>query len=466
MRTPAILAFFVFLSAPVSSQSTWYVPDHWPTIQVAINSVANGDTVIVRPGTYEENLDFVGKVITLRSELGPEVTVIDGNQLDRVVQFQSGETRDCVLEGFTITNGNASSGNGGGIDCTLISSPTIRNCILSFNRAFGLGGGIACRGFSNAVIIGCTFIGNDCHGAVEGSQGGGLSCFFSDVTVTGCTFIDNASQWGGAIDFSGSRSIVTNCAFVGNYADLGGGALFCSVGYPTVTNCTFNRNSAAFGGALVTAGAVLSSHPVLTNCILWDNQPEEILIGIGKVTVTYCDVMGGWIGSGNIDVFPGFFDLDSRDFHLTWDSPCVDAGDNLAPSLPLFDYEGDGRVVGGTADMGADELEHHLYHTGSVVPGGTINIRTVGTPGSPVTLALGSGIQDPPQPSQYGNFYLMRPLIWSGSIGVIPAQGILTYPVIVPSMWLPGSKHPLQALVGPFGSAGSRLTNLLELTAQ
>ena len=52
-----------------------------------------------------ENVDFVGKAITLKSEKGPEVTTIDGNEAGSVVLFKSGEGRDSVLCGFTLNNG-------------------------------------------------------------------------------------------------------------------------------------------------------------------------------------------------------------------------------------------------------------------------------------------------------------------------------------------------------------------------
>jgi len=52
-----------------------------------------------------ENIDFVGKDITVKSELGSAVTTIDGNNAGSVVTFQSGEDEFSVLEGFTLTNG-------------------------------------------------------------------------------------------------------------------------------------------------------------------------------------------------------------------------------------------------------------------------------------------------------------------------------------------------------------------------
>jgi hypothetical protein len=49
------------------------------------------------------------------------------------------------------------------------------------------------------------------------------------------------------------------------------------------------------------------------------------------------------------------------DFHLTFSSPCKDAGDNNAVSIPTFDYEGDPRIANGAVDMGWDEIYTHTY---------------------------------------------------------------------------------------------------------
>jgi len=65
----------------------------------------------------------------------------------------------------------------------------------------------------------------------------------------------------------------------------------------------------------------------LVNSILWNDSPQEIFFISSSVTVTYSDIQGGWTGEGNIDLYPLFDDPSNGDYHLTENSPCIDAGD-------------------------------------------------------------------------------------------------------------------------------------------
>jgi hypothetical protein len=134
--------------------------DPYCSIQYAIDAATDGDEVLVHDGTYEEDINFKGKVINIRSENGPYVTTIDGGGNGSVVTFDSGEGEYSVLDGLTITNGSGTGGLfgfGGGIYCSK-SYPTISNCTISGNSAGMSGGGIYCSK-SCPTITNCTTIG-------------------------------------------------------------------------------------------------------------------------------------------------------------------------------------------------------------------------------------------------------------------------------------------------------------------
>ncbi|MGE5530666.1 MAG: hypothetical protein ACM3VW_00945, partial [Bacteroidota bacterium] len=129
----------VLLLPLICAAATRTVPAQYPTIQIAINAAANGDVVVVSPGTYHESIDFNGKAITLRSTDPASrsvvaATIISGSgDGGEAVAFRSGETAASVLTGFTIS-GNEGNSNGGGIRCYQ-SSPTITHNYITGNSA-------------------------------------------------------------------------------------------------------------------------------------------------------------------------------------------------------------------------------------------------------------------------------------------------------------------------------------------
>jgi predicted outer membrane repeat protein len=165
-----ILGMFLCLVRPAGA-AIIYVPDDYPTIQGAIDAAVNGDTVIVRPGRYVENIDFMGKAIIVQSEQGAANTVIDGNQVGRVVRFGSRENDNSVLDGFTIRNGYESYG--GGISCSS-SSPTVINNIIMDNSAVYGGGGIYSEGSS--LTPASPTIANNVISGNTAQYAGGIHC--------------------------------------------------------------------------------------------------------------------------------------------------------------------------------------------------------------------------------------------------------------------------------------------------
>ena len=162
--------------------------------------------------------------------------------------------------------------------------------------------------------------------------------------VININFIGNlASNNGGAIYIKDSNTPISKCIFSGNNANSYGGAIFCSDSSPMVTNCTFADNNAPVGGGVYDHN---DSNLTLTNCILWANFTDEINYDRqGSLpVVNYCDVQGGWPGTGNMNLDPLFANSLTGDYHLQsaygrWDSnrqkwltdadtsPCIDAAD-------------------------------------------------------------------------------------------------------------------------------------------
>jgi len=113
------------------------------------------------------------------------------------------------------------------------------------------------------------------------------------------------------------------------------------------------------------------AQPTITNCILWENTPDQITTfgsfpGQDAEGVTYCNIQGGHDGEGNIDVDPLFADPGAGDYHLKsqagrWDpateswviddvnSPCIDAGNPDHPDAAAFEPD----PSGGRVNMGA-----------------------------------------------------------------------------------------------------------------
>ena len=284
IRIGCVAFFMIFtLSAHPTLAATIHVPADQPTIQAGIMASVDGDLVLVAPGTYVENIDIIGRAITLQGLAGTDETIIDGAQSGSVVTFASEETEETVLDGFTLRNG--STGNGGGIYCTG-ASPTITNCTISENTADYNGGGIDAKEFSSITIMDCTITGNISRG------GGGIRCDeISSLTITNCTITGNqAESGGGGITASGSGTI-ENCVVSNNSGDFGAGISGPMSG--TIMNCAILNNSGRQGGGIYSFGG---ADPTITNCTISGNSASEEGGGIkcheSSATITNCIISG------------------------------------------------------------------------------------------------------------------------------------------------------------------------------
>ena len=316
------LMFFPKASA---GASTIYVgpSELHTTIQAGIVAAADGDTVVVRSGTYSgdgnKGLNFAGKAITVRSENGPEACIIDCEGMGVSFTFENNETSSSVVDGFTITGCDSGLG---AIQCRS-SSPTLANCIIKGNN---------------------------------GLSGGGLYCFYASPTLINCIFSGNSASQGGAIHcYYGSSPTLIHCTISGNAA-------------------TSQENSGGYGGGIY----LVDSSPTMTNCIVLGNTADigsDVYVSrTSMITMTFSALSGKLDGEGN-PVFDGIYVftggrveveenilieespfVGEGDYHLKENSDCIDQGTDQI-TLPEFDFEGDPRNLGAAPDMGADETE-------------------------------------------------------------------------------------------------------------
>jgi hypothetical protein len=161
---------------------------HYDRIQDAIVDAADGDVVLVQPGTHYERLDFHGKGIHIVSEAGAAATILDGSAEGSVVEMRAMEPETAILEGFTLTNGQGTEAHGGGIFVENADG-VIQHNVFVGNTA-RIGGGVYLR-HGSATVRNNLILNNH---AEEG--GGGLTCTNCKGRVEFNTFVENTARDG------------------------------------------------------------------------------------------------------------------------------------------------------------------------------------------------------------------------------------------------------------------------------
>jgi hypothetical protein len=351
------------LFSSLSYGATIHVPADQPTIQAAIDAASNGDTVLVSSGTYKENIDFHGKQITVASQSGPAVTIIDGGNLNTVVNFDTSEGPTSQLRGFTIRNGSASFGAGInilGASPTIVGNYFVSNSEGSGGYGAGIGGDVASPDIERNV-----FWNNTCD-----------TQFLSGVV----SFIN------------GSSPRVVNNIFHDNPC----GAINMSLPQgtqPNVVNNTIFRNSVGIrlDARVPTAQQVYENNLLIGNQVGLEvdflnsgNEPTWKNNDVFGSTTNYMGIADLTGTGGNISLDPHI--ISTNNFHLQFGSPVIDAGDSSAPGLPSTDFDGFPRVQGNAVDMGAYEF---FPMTISFAPSSlTFSAQLIGTQSAPQPVAI------------------------------------------------------------------------------
>ncbi|MBE0643405.1 MAG: right-handed parallel beta-helix repeat-containing protein [Bacteroidetes bacterium] len=347
------------------------VPDDEVSIQAAIDAALDGDTVLVLPGIYIENIDFKGKRIVVASRYvfsGDTAdishTVIEGNGENPVVRMIQGEDPGTTLMGFTITNGQGMRRDGdvfGGGVCCIQASPTITSNIITHNRAFNedgwaRGGGIYADGGS-PVITKNIIVGNTATGIIAGNpysfvvgSGGGVEL----NNVPYCRIEDNVAAENdavgiangfcvrrfGRIDFFHNKILPHDDDILGVFTALGGDSLvmignrirecpstalyISECGQSIIMNNILSRNSDEAGMFLEETHARL-----FNNTVTGTGSHSFAAISVANSDVTLRNNI--FAGHGMVAVSPDW--SDSASVFTLSDNAFWDSGDTPYPDF-------------------------------------------------------------------------------------------------------------------------------------
>lgn len=337
MRKILLLIISIITVIPVVNATKLLVPQQYTSIQAAINAASASDTVLVSPGVYYENINFRAKGIVLASTFiltndttTIDATVINGSQpaipdsascviIASKVAGTSLDTTAMII-GFRITGGTGTKWEdehnpgsiyreGGGILVQYLS-PRILHNHITCNYAIDLGGGMSSAG------------------------GGAIRCGDSNPLIQNNVIDNNQGRYGAGIVFNFCGGIIRNNLIAHNTGgqNFGGSGIWMyevnTQGSPRIiiNNTIIHNYSIGPGGGI----RAWSSPATIKNNILWGNTAStgnQIYNAGGSIAVTYNDIQGGYSGSGNINIEPGF---DVQNYYLSASSPCIDKGDSSA----------------------------------------------------------------------------------------------------------------------------------------
>jgi hypothetical protein len=247
------------------------------SLREAITAAAATDTIVFDPSLTGSTIHLaLGQLTNLAKNLniqglGADNLAVSGEAMFRVFDILGGTV---IISGLTIENGNALTGDGGGV--RNFGSLTLEADTFINNSSIDLGGGFANEPVGTALVSDCTFTANSAT-----ANGGGIENFDGKLTVEDSTLFDNSALNGGGIRNTGTATVndctlfsnfatvngggisntdtlyVDQCTLFDNHADgSGGGIRNTSNGTATVVFSSITGNSATTGGGISNAGTL------------------------------------------------------------------------------------------------------------------------------------------------------------------------------------------------------------------
>ena len=297
MFAVALLGFFTL----VASATIINVPGDYPTIQQGINAAGPGDTVLVAPDTYYENVQMAEGVNLIGS--GMENTIIDGGGLNDVIKALN--INNFLIQGFSIRNSQQGGSTPGNVGVFINPHSSSGTKVVKYCNIHNNGKGIDLwNDFGGIIHVEYNIISDNIYD--------GFDPYLGTAHLTNNTIVGNGRD--GYHDWAGGGAVYIKNNII---AENGRYGIFK------------HRNTPVF----------ISYNDV------WNNVQGAYYEGYSGDPTPFDPNPG----TGEISADPLFVDPENDDFHLTAGSPCIDAGD---PGLP---QDPDGTI----ADMGA--LYYHQF---------------------------------------------------------------------------------------------------------
>jgi len=324
------------------------VPEDWESIQVAVNATEDGDTVLVAPGMYVGGISLQNKPILLASWIllanNPayvDSTILDGNMGGTVLRIENDDDDTTFVRGFTVQRGRLDYG--GGVNIRPHSKARLEDLVIQNCIATRHGGGLYVSSEdAMATVNRVKFIGN------EAVIGGAIGLFTSSIFLDSCEISENTAASGAVIESNGfitisiANTIICDNILTGEQANKAfiydsnssGDSLF-------LDHVTFANNVLVNEENYYTLQVDVREVYKIVNSIFWDPEGRAVYLHDAgflneDATFSFNTIRqgrqgailseGGW-GDGNINADPRFIAPASGDYRLSWNSPCIDAGD-------------------------------------------------------------------------------------------------------------------------------------------